>query len=81
MGKPDQDGPGPPLTPRGLFGLGIEMEVPVALCVYAGYRMDRWMESSPWWTLVGAFLGVALSFYTFFRRVMPPSGGPDGDRR
>jgi F0F1-type ATP synthase assembly protein I len=67
-------------SPRALLGLGFEIAVPIVVFMYAGYRMDRWLESSPWWFLVGAFLGVAVGFYSFFRRVLPPRRGPGGER-
>jgi F0F1-type ATP synthase assembly protein I len=38
--------------------------------MYAGYRLDRWLDTKPWWFLVSALLGVALAFYNFFRRVL-----------
>jgi F0F1-type ATP synthase assembly protein I len=63
------------------MGLGMEIAVPIVLCMYVGYRVDRWLETSPWWFLVGAFLGIAVGFYNFFRRVLPPRRGPDGDQR
>lgn len=51
------------------FGLGIEIAVPVALFGYVGHRLDRWLETEPWLLLAGLTLGMALSFYTLFRRV------------
>ena len=81
MGKPDKGRARPVGSPLALFGLGIEMAVPIVICVYAGYRLDRWLDTSPWWSLAGALLGVTLGFYSFFRRVMPFWRGPNGDRR
>jgi len=81
VGKPDKGRPRPVGSPLALFGLGIELAVPIVICIYAGYRLDRWLDTTPWWFLVGAILGVALGFYSFFRRVLPFRRGPDGDRR
>ena len=53
-----------------LVGLGIEMAASIVLCMYAGYRLDRWLDTKPWWFLAGALLGVVLGFYSFFRRVL-----------
>ena len=77
---PEQGGPGPGGSPRALVGLGFELTVPIVLCMYAGYKMDHWLDSSPWWFLVGAFLGVAVAIYNFFRRVLPPRRGTGGDQ-
>jgi len=63
------------------MGLGIEMAVPVVLCMYVGYRVDRWLETVPWFFLVGAFLGITVSFYNLFRRVLSPGRKPDGEQR
>lgn len=63
------------------MGLGIEMAVPLVLFMYVGYRVDRWLETAPWFFVVGAFLGITVSFYNLFRRVLPPRRKPDGEQR
>ena len=52
------------------MGLGFEIAIPVLLGVYVGYRLDLWLETSPWLLVVGAFAGLGLSFYVLFRRVL-----------
>jgi F0F1-type ATP synthase assembly protein I len=42
----------------------------VLLGIYIGYRLDLWLETSPWLMVVGALAGMALSFYGLFRRVL-----------
>lgn len=71
----------PPLQPRALAGLGIELAVPIVVFLYVGYRCDVWLGTAPWLLLLGAFVGIALSFYTLFRRVAPPPGGGGGEPR
>jgi F0F1-type ATP synthase assembly protein I len=45
--------------------------------MFAGYALDGWIESRPWFLLVGALLGIAVGMYNLFRRVLPPrEGGP-----
>ena len=68
--EPEKGGPDPAGAPRALVGLGIEMAASIVLCMYAGYRMDRWLDTKPLWFLVGAILGMVLGFYNFFRRVL-----------
>lgn len=81
VGRPTEGGTGPLGTPRALAGLGVELVVPIVVFMYIGYRMDRWLETSPWLFVVGSFLGIAISFYNLFRRVMPDRGNPDGGQR
>ncbi|HKQ62121.1 MAG TPA: AtpZ/AtpI family protein [Candidatus Polarisedimenticolaceae bacterium] len=50
-------------------GIGLEMAVPIALFVYVGYRLDRWMGSEPWFALGGTVLGMTIAFYNLYRRV------------
>lgn len=79
MARPTKGGAGPVGSPRGLMGLGIELAAPIVLCMYVGYRMDRWLETAPWLFVVGSFLGITVSFYSLFRRVMPSRRDPDGE--
>ena len=81
MASPQDGGKRPQVSPGRLFGLGFEIAVPVVLLMYAGYRLDRWLDSTPWWFLVGSLLGVVVGFYNFFRRVLPPRQGPKSGRR
>jgi len=62
----------------GYAGLGVEIALPVVLFIYAGHRLDSWLETEPWLLLGGALLGIAVSFYNLFRSVMPPGDGPSG---
>jgi F0F1-type ATP synthase assembly protein I len=58
-------------SPWSHFGLGFEIAVPIVLGLYGGYRLDLWLETSPWFLMVGAMLGMALGFYAFFKQVLP----------
>lgn len=57
------------------LGLGFELAAPVLVGTYVGYRLDRWLETSPWFLILGALLGIAAGFLNFFRRVLPPKDG------
>lgn len=54
------------------------MAVTIVLFMYAGYRLDAWLETGPWLFTAGSLVGVAVAFYSFFRRVLPRSGPGDG---
>lgn len=59
--------------------MGFEIAVPIALCTFLGYKADQWLGTEPWLLVVGALLGMTLSFYNLFRRVSPGRGGTDGE--
>jgi len=63
-------------APRAFVGLGIEMAVTIVIFMYAGYRLDIWLETRPWLFTAASLVGIAAAFFNFFRRVMP-GGGPD----
>lgn len=48
----------------------------VALGVVGGVLIDRWLESSPVGTLIGALLGMAGGFYGFIAGVLALSKKP-----
>ena len=70
MTNSGRDGKTPRSSPWSYLGLGFEIAVPVLLGIYIGYRLDRWLDTSPWLLLVGALLGMGLSFYGLFRKTL-----------
>ena len=73
MGKARQEDQVRPRSPYAYLGLGFEIAVPIVLLLLAGYKLDVWLDTTPWIALVGAFLGFAVAFYNLFRRVGRPS--------
>ena len=70
MRTPTRKGPpGAPIKGAQFIGLGFEMVVPIMLLMYVGYRLDAWLGSKPWLFLLGALLGIAVGFYSMFKRV------------
>ncbi len=70
METPAGNGPtGPRIEGAQFIGLGFEMVVPIVLLMYVGYRLDAWFGSKPWLFLLGALLGIAVGFYSMFKRV------------
>ncbi len=74
MAKARQENDARPRSPYALLGLGFEIAVPIVLLFLIGYKLDAWLDTAPWITLVGAFLGLAVAFYNLFRRVAASSG-------
>ena len=68
------------------FGLGAELVGALAVCGVPGYFFDMKFGTSPWGTLVGALLGIALGLYTLIRAATRSQNGGakrnrSGDRR
>ena len=55
--------------------------MPVVLFTFLGYKADGWLGTEPWLLVVGALLGMAVSFYTLFKRVLGSGQKPDRDDR
>ncbi len=76
MAEPEgsQSGPVGP-SPWSFVGLGFEIVVPILAGVFLGDRLDRWLGTRPWLLVVGAVLGMAAGFFSFFRAVLPRERG------
>jgi len=51
-------------------GLGSMFAAALLLGIGGGYWADGKLGTSPWLTLAGAFLGLAVGFYNFFAVVL-----------
>jgi ATP synthase protein I len=49
-----------------LSGMGISMVAATFIGLAIGYRLDRWLGTSPWLTLVFLGLGIAAGFRNIF---------------
>jgi hypothetical protein len=67
--------------------IGLEFAIPAML----GFGLDRWLKTSPWITVIGAFLGLGLFTSQVFRlanelspaiqrKPKNPSPGPEETR-
>ena len=56
------------------LGLGTMFLASILTGIIGGYWADRWLGTTPWLTLAGSLLGIALGFYNFFVVVLrrPP---------
>jgi ATP synthase protein I len=53
----------------GLANVGVTFVVATAGATIGGYYLDRWLGTSPAFTLVGLGLGVVVGFREFFRMI------------
>ena len=60
------------IPPKKLAGIGLEMVVPIVLFIYAGHRLDLWLDREPWFMVGGALIGIVVGFYNLYRAVAPP---------
>ncbi|MBV9080312.1 MAG: AtpZ/AtpI family protein, partial [Elusimicrobia bacterium] len=49
---------------------GTQLAVTLLVGVYLGYKADAHWHLSPWGTVTGSFLGIAVGLYGFMRRAM-----------
>ena len=61
-------------SPFRMLGLGLDIAGPVVVLIFVGYKLDQWLDSGPWLLVLGAFLGMAVGFYSLIRRVRFASG-------
>lgn len=52
-----------------LATVGMTFVAATAGATLAGYFVDRWLGSSPWFTLIGLAIGIAAGFRELFRSV------------
>ena len=52
-------------------GFGIEFCGVLAVCSFLGYKIDQWLNSSPWFLLAGFFVGFAGMLYLIIKETLP----------
>lgn len=50
--------------------LGLTVISTIAVGIFLGNLVDRWLDSSPWGTVVGIILGMLSGLYGIFKLVM-----------
>ena len=68
------DEPSPWRSLAMLASVGITFVVATAGATVGGYFLDRWLGSTPWFTLIGLAVGVAAGFRGFFKSVTKSEG-------
>lgn len=51
----------------GLSSLGITFGASIAIGAFIGIVLDRWLETSPWFTILFFLFGVAAGFMNMLR--------------
>ncbi len=54
------------------LGFGIEFCGVLAVCSYIGYKLDQWLNSSPWFLLTGFIVGFAGMIYIVVKETWNP---------
>ena len=52
-------------------GFGMEFCGTLAVCCFLGYKLDQWLNSSPWFLLAGFFVGFAGMMYLVIKETFP----------
>ncbi len=63
------DEPSPWRSLAMLASVGMTFVVATAGATIGGYFLDRWLGTTPWFTLIGIGVGVAAGFRGLFRSV------------
>lgn len=50
--------------------MAIEMGVLIALGVFGGVKLDKWLDKSPLFTIVCSLLGVFIAMYLMIKDVI-----------
>jgi ATP synthase protein I len=49
-----------------LIVLGFELATPVVVGLFAGYFLDRWLNTQPWLMMLGVMAGFLYGLKTLF---------------
>jgi len=75
MSKDSQRGP------QASSAIGLTLVAAVVLFTFAGYGLDRWLDTGPWLMVAGVFVGfaVGLAYLVLIVRSEPPDTGSRED--
>jgi len=52
-----------------LSSLGLMLPSSIAIGLFFGYQLDRWLNSHPWMLLLFLLFGIASGFISLFRGI------------
>lgn len=65
-----------------LIGIGWYFAICIVLGIGGGVALDTWLDTTPWFTLLGLALGLFLAFYGGYQMLREVIGeGQDTERR
>jgi F0F1-type ATP synthase assembly protein I len=67
--KPDQGGQREIGDGYRYVALGITFGLAIVLFMGAGYALDSWLNTIPWFTMAGTLVGSALSFLNVYAKL------------
>jgi F0F1-type ATP synthase assembly protein I len=50
-------------------GIGVQFAATILVFVFAGVWLDRRIGASPWFTLIGVFVGATGGFFSMYRKI------------
>ncbi len=62
------------------LGLGSTFLASIAVCLFGGWWLDGALGTSPWLTVTGAFLGIAMGFYLFVKTITSAARRNEGGK-
>lgn len=67
-GKPDSKSQQPGV--EAYLGHGLTLAASTLLFLWLGTKADEWLNTEPWLTLLGAFVGAAAGFYHMVQQLI-----------
>ena len=49
--------------------IGIQLALTLLIFVYGGYKLDLYYNSTPWFVLAGAIIGMTAGFYNLIKNI------------
>lgn len=59
-----------------LSTVGLAMALSIAIGAYGGYWVDRWLDTSPWFSLIGLGMGIVAAFRNLYIMYKRSKKGP-----
>ena len=66
-----------------LSSIGISVVLAIAIGVFVGLQLDKWLGTDPWFFFIFLFIGIAAGFRNIFIMIGKEvrKNGPDEDNR
>ena len=82
MSAPETRRKGSPIHQYAVYSnLAFEMGVLIALGVFGGIKLDKWLDTSPLFTIVLSLAGIAISLYLMIRSSLKPQKKPKNEQK